>query len=232
MKMIKTLLLAMCCIVFFSCENNTKEIIYSDNLLVGNWSNATYEEGKIIFERVTSIPDDTYGVSFNLEGVFTEITSGWCATPPLVFAEVTGNYEMESNLIHITVNSYPTSFSWQIISLTATELIVTYQLTNQEDDYLELMELYNEIVELATSKTCENANDWSFTAYGSKACGGSQGYIAYPNSIDVSAFLQKVVDYTQKEDDYNRKWSIVSTCDLPAQPTGVICQNGDPILTY
>ena len=103
---------------------------------------------------------------------------------------------------------------------------------NQEEELAMLTEMRLEIEELAESTACTDPTDWSFTAYGSKACGGPQGYLAYPVTIDTEAFLKKVERYTQAEDKYNRKWNIVSTCDLPSEPSGVSCENGKPILEY
>jgi len=106
------------------------------------------------------------------------------------------------------------------------------ELTEQEQDYQELMNLLDDINELAISVSCTDASDWTYTAYGAKACGGPQGFIPYSNQIDVNAFLQKVEEYTDLEKAYNTKWSIVSTCDLPQQPTGVKCENEQPVLSY
>jgi len=106
------------------------------------------------------------------------------------------------------------------------------ELTEQEEDRQELLTLFDDIYELSTSVSCTDASDWTYTAYGSKACGGPQGYIAYSNEIDTEAFLQKITIYTDLEEAYNVKWGIGSTCDLPQQPTGVKCENGNPVLKY
>lgn len=106
------------------------------------------------------------------------------------------------------------------------------EVSNQETDQRVLTEMFEEISDIAMNVACDDASDWSFTPYGSKACGGPQGYVAYSNQIDVNAFLAKVAMYTEAEREYNIKWGIISTCDLPPQPVGVSCVNGEPVLNY
>lgn len=219
---------------FISCEVNEEPTIDTDNLLLGFWTNTTYnaEEETTTFSRVANIPDEKYAISFKADNSFLERTSGWCGTPPLSFSNVKGNFSLQENIITINVNSYPSSYAWRIIKLTDTELVVKRELTAQEIDHQKLMKLYDEIFTLAYNQNCTNSNDWSFTAYGSKACGGTQGFIPYSTKIDVAAFLKKVEEYTKAEEAFNKKWEIISTCDIPAQPKSVECNNGYPTLKY
>ena len=71
-----------------------------------------------------------------------------------------------------------------------------------------------------------------YLAYGSKACGGPQGYLAYSRSIDVQNFLDQVAVYTQSEEVFNMKWEVVSTCELAEPPTGVVCEDEKPVFVY
>jgi hypothetical protein len=56
--------------------------------------------------------------------------------------------------------------------------------------------------------------------------------LTYPLSIDVDRFLNLVEQYRQAENRYNIDFNIVSTCDLPAEPTGVDCVDQLPVLLY
>lgn len=103
---------------------------------------------------------------------------------------------------------------------------------NQNDDLAALQAMFEEIQALSDSVACTDSNEWVFTAYGSKACGGPQGYIPYSSQIDVADFLSKVEEYTVAERNYNIRWGIVSTCDVTPQPTDVVCQNGSAVLIY
>lgn len=217
---------------FFSCETNQEIAIDSDNLLLGNWIEPIYNGEETTFKRGNSLPSEAYGISFKISGNFTERTSGWCGTPPLTYFNIDGNFELEDTLIKIYTNNYPSNYAWRIVSLTETELVVKRELTEQEKEHRKLMVIFDEISTLSYSISCTNSNNWNFTAYGAKACGGPQGYIAYSNEIDVPSFLQKIATYTQAEKDYNVKWGIVSDCSSPNEPKSIECKNGYPSLKY
>jgi hypothetical protein len=216
-------------VILFSCEENEQII---ENLFIGNWSHAIYNAETTTFTRVKSLQNEDYGISFKENGNFIEHTSGWCGTPPLTFFNIEGTYQLENTLIRISTQSYPTTYAWRILSLTATELVVKRELSEQELEHKNLMALFDEIQNLSYSVSCLNANGWLFTAYGSKACGGSQGYIAYSSEIDTVIFLQKTASYTQLEKNFNIKWGVLSDCSLPNTPISVACQNGFPIFIY
>jgi hypothetical protein len=100
----------------------------------------------------------------------------------------------------------------------------------QETDILAAM--FQEIYTLATADSCQNGNDWKYTAIGSKACGGPQMYIPYSTNIDEASFLASVQQYTDAEAAYNVRWGVISTCDIPQEPIGVQCVNGVAELEY
>jgi hypothetical protein len=95
-----------------------------------------------------------------------------------------------------------------------------------------LDQLWTEINQLATSQTCTNASDWTFTPIGSKPCGGPLSYIAYSRKIDEKRFFELVNNYTALQADYNKRNGAVSDCALVARPTGVICENSKAVLAY
>ncbi len=229
-------------LVCISCSENKEIEIVESNLLLGNWSEAIYENELLTFRRVKELPKEAYSFSFKEEfPTFIERTSGFCGTPPLSFFNVEGIWEVEENDILKIYNSKITNHigatpellhNFKIVSLTEEYLTLKRELTEQEKDHQELMDLYNDFYEMAKNNDCNDDANWSFVGYGSKACGGFQGYIAYSTLINVTTFLQKVEKYTQLEDEYNRKWGIYSTCDLIAKPQKVICLNGQPTLQY
>lgn len=93
----------------------------------------------------------------------------------------------------------------------------------------EIQELYNEIVALSESVRCTNSAEWKITPMGSKACGGPTQYIAYHQSVEAT-FLDLVTQYTKLQAEYNKKHNIVSDCLLVAEPRGVVCESGKPVL--
>ncbi len=106
------------------------------------------------------------------------------------------------------------------------------QISTRDQELLSLSKQYLEIVQIAQDLPCESDEEWTYTAVGSKACGGPVGYLAYSTEIDTVAFLKMVEDYTKAQKAYNTKYGIISDCSVPTQPTGVFCSEGKPIFDY
>lgn len=231
---VKNLITILLIVTLASCSVNEEIPVDTNNLLIGNWMNPIYnsENKTVTYERVISLKDEEYGISYKEGNVYIERTSGWCGTPPLTFYNNEGTFTFENNIIKIENNSYPGNLNWSVVSLTEEKLVVTVELSDQEKEHQVLMDLFTEIQNLSESIICTNETEWNFTAYGSKACGGAQGYIAYSNQIDIDSFLYKVQLYTSLEDTFNKKWNIVSTCDIVNPPAEVICDDGKAILVY
>lgn len=217
--------------LFLSCENNAP-ILDANNLLLGFWIEPVYHLETITFQRANALPKDNYGVSFSENGEFIERSSGWCGTPPLTFIDYKGSYQTDKSLIKVTTQNFPNNFQWRVLKVSEKELVVKRELSEQEKDHQNLITLFDEIQNSAYNISCTDSNQWKFVAYGSKACGGPQGFIPYSTQIDTTLFLQKIAAYTEAEKKYNLKWSIVSTCDVVKSPTAVICKNGFPYLIY
>ncbi len=103
---------------------------------------------------------------------------------------------------------------------------------SQEEENEYILQLFTEIETLANSQTCTDSSEWKFTAYGSKACGGPVGYIAYADNIDTVLFLEKIEEHESAQQAYNQKWGIISDCSVPAQPSGIRCEDGEPVFEY
>jgi hypothetical protein len=106
------------------------------------------------------------------------------------------------------------------------------QPSTQEEAEERLSELFSAIVALAESKECVDGQEWSYTAYGAKVCGGPIGYIAYSQQIDTEKFIEKVKEYTKAQEDFNQKWFAISDCMIPNKPSGVECVEGKPRFIY
>jgi hypothetical protein len=104
--------------------------------------------------------------------------------------------------------------------------------STQEQEAQNLEKMHVEILSLSTSKQCENPADWAFTSIGSKACGGPTGFVAYSLKLNTTEFLDKVEKYTNYQKEFNTKWRIISTCDVPPSPTSIECVNGKVRLVY
>ena len=117
-------------------------------------------------------------------------------------------------------------------------LILAYQSCSsldgmsQEQEAQNLRQLFFEIENLVAQHTCVDASEWRFIKYGSKACGGPSGFIAYPLNMDTANFLKKIETYTVAEQNFNQKWNITGDCSFPPLPIGVKCDHGKPVLFY
>ena len=94
-----------------------------------------------------------------------------------------------------------------------------------ESDRLELAQLKIEIDEIIYASVCDGTYSCEFMAYGSKACGGPQGYLVYSTSINVENLKTLVENYNRVEAEFNTKWNILSDCSVPNMPSDIICEN-------
>jgi len=97
---------------------------------------------------------------------------------------------------------------------------------SQDQAAQNLQDMFTEIENMVNTISCDNSEDWTFIGYGSKACGGFVGYIAYPVFIDTQLFIELIEAHKQAQEDFNQKWQIFSDCDTPNQPTEVLCDDG------
>ena len=104
--------------------------------------------------------------------------------------------------------------------------------TTKEQDAQKFELLFAEIKTLSTSIACVDSSEWTFTAFGSKPCGGPTGYIAYSSKIDTILFLRKIEEYTVAQENFNKKWGIISDCAVTPAPSKVVCNEGKPVLEY
>jgi hypothetical protein len=103
---------------------------------------------------------------------------------------------------------------------------------SQEQESQDLNEMFSEIKKLASNENCNDSSEWNFTNYGSKACGGPIGFIAYSKTIDTELFFIKIQEHRKAQQNFNKKWGIFSDCSIPSNPIGVLCKNGNPIFEY
>lgn len=73
---------------------------------------------------------------------------------------------------------------------------------------------------------CSSKDQCSFMPYGSKACGGPQGFLVFSTAIDVDKLRTMVNDYTEAEKRYNNANGIMSDCSIPAEPQKLECKDG------
>jgi len=97
---------------------------------------------------------------------------------------------------------------------------------NQEITAKNLEKQLAEINSVINADSCSETGECSFLAYGSKACGGPQGYLLFSNQVNVEALTKMVEEYNKAEDAYNKKFGIISDCMYATPPEKLECVNG------
>ena len=90
--------------------------------------------------------------------------------------------------------------------------------------YLKLQ--FETIQELVNESNCSESSQCSYIAYGTKACGGPQGYLVFSSEIDTEKLKDLVEKYTLAEDTYNMQNGIMSDCSIPSPPENIKCSDG------
>lgn len=106
--------------------------------------------------------------------------------------------------------------------------------TTQEEDYAALKIMYDEIISLSLIKSlpCTNTEEWAFKGIGAKPCGGVSYYIPYAKKINLTVFETKIKAYNNAVEAFNKKWELISTCEVTSMPKAVTCVEGKPALIY
>ena len=86
-----------------------------------------------------------------------------------------------------------------------------------------------EINNFIATATCSSEGECRYIAYGSKACGGPQGYLLYPEGVDEEKLKKMIAKYSEDEDNYNKINGIISDCSLPNPPAKIGCEDGNCI---
>lgn len=99
----------------------------------------------------------------------------------------------------------------------------------QEITQAQLVQQIAEIEALIEKGSCTSDGECKFIAYGSKACGGPQGYFVYSSNVDEEKLMGLVEKHTRSEALYNQQKGIMSDCSIVPEPQAIKCQNGNCI---
>ena len=100
-------------------------------------------------------------------------------------------------------------------------------LEKREITAFELQKQFQEIQNLIDSGECSENSQCSFIAYGSKPCGGPQGYFVFSSNIDIELLKNKVKRYNEDERLYNIQKGSPSDCMFLTPPNEVGCIDGN-----
>ena len=100
---------------------------------------------------------------------------------------------------------------------------------DQKTDWDQIVALENQAKALVKTDGCSSADQCRTAAVGSRACGGPRYYLVYCSTTTDSAALFKKLDaIAAAEQEYNKRYQLVSTCEFRMPPqvalVGGACQ--------
>jgi hypothetical protein len=86
-----------------------------DYLLIGVWNYSDFKDNAYIYTRSNEFVDSPC-YKFNSDGTMTERkNSGWCGTPPISYADYSGNWSViNDTLIKITVGYWGGTMNYKL----------------------------------------------------------------------------------------------------------------------
>jgi len=80
-------------------------MIDPDNPLIGTWVQVGYGENSVIYARASRLKNDGPGMVLQADGqVVLRTIAGWCATPPVSYANYEGRWSKSGSLLQTTVH--------------------------------------------------------------------------------------------------------------------------------
>ena len=125
------LALTIVCLVMAGCEKSDETTHYKN--IVGCWTKPMYvdnSEGKSIycFEKAKSLPNNSGGTKFYNDGTLIERkNSGDCGTPPIAYANFSGNWQVQENgdiIIDVAYWGGMEHKVWKVIDITNKTLTI------------------------------------------------------------------------------------------------------------
>lgn len=126
MKTIVAALLVL--LTFVSCQKDDSQATAEDLTLVGTWNNPQYNDTLITYERTENLIKNEPGFIFNAyDKCIERKNSGWCGTPPITCDDYEGTWTRNDSIVTIHTGHWVgnITYTWKIISLTETRLVVS-----------------------------------------------------------------------------------------------------------
>ena len=93
---------------------------------------------------------------------------------------------------------------------------------DQKSDWNQIIALENQAKALVKTDGCSASDQCRAAPVGSRACGGPRYYLVYcSRTTDTAALFKKLEAVAAAEQEYNKRYQLVSTCEyrLPPQVT-------------
>lgn len=100
---------------------------------------------------------------------------------------------------------------------------------DQKTDWNQIVALENQAKALVKTDGCSTSDQCRTAAVGSRACGGPRYYLVYcAKTTDSAALFDKLKEVAAAEEEYNKRYQLVSTCEFRMPPKvaliGTACQ--------
>jgi hypothetical protein len=100
---------------------------------------------------------------------------------------------------------------------------------DQKTDWDQIVALENQAKALVKTDGCSSTDQCRTAAVGSRACGGPRYYLVYcSKTTDSAALFKKLDQIAAAEQEYNKRYQLVSTCEFRMPPqvalVGGACQ--------
>lgn len=105
-------------ILFQSCTE--KIIVESDTQKIdGYWTNMQVSDTLFVMQRASELTDNEYCFAFLEDSKFIEQkNSGWCGTPPVMYARYEGTWSLQDSIIQISVPYWGgmVHYTWKLVN--------------------------------------------------------------------------------------------------------------------
>ena len=115
-------------LVFCACEQDD-DILHQEDYqeLKGYWTNQQFSNSLVSYEKSDTLVANQYGFAFLPGGKFIERkNSGFCGTPPVIYADYEGSWSVKDSTIDIRVGFWGgnVTYKWQVISIENDTLVI------------------------------------------------------------------------------------------------------------
>ena len=124
----KTLIITiLVTLVFVSCRKDETPVLNGNDKLVGSWINPLYNDTLVTYTKADNLLENEPGFTFKSGNtLICRQNSGWCGTPPITTADYEGTWNWKDSMVDIATTYWggSASFSWKVISLDNSKLVV------------------------------------------------------------------------------------------------------------
>lgn len=92
--------------------------------------------------------------------------------------------------------------------------------SSQQSDWSAIEKVEVQAKAIAKVEGCQSSSECRSAPVGSRACGGPRYYIPWcAKTTDSAALYRKLAEVAKAEQDYNKKYQLMSTCEFRMPPT-------------